>query len=306
MKRLLSLGSWIEREGLGVFALNQPLSPMTSWRIGGLAEGFCAPFTLAACERILGRCEKEQTPVTVLGQGTNVLISDRGLPGLALSTRKLRGIRMEGTRIRAEAGVSLGRLASVTAGLGLTGLEFAAGIPGTVGGAAVMNAGAHGGEMKDVVQSAVVWSGGVTREWAASDMGFEYRGSRLRGGGAVVLEVCLGLIKGNRAESLRVIERWRRERRKKQPLKRPNGGSVFKNPKNHGAGWYIEQAGLKGFTVGGAQISEKHANFIVNLGGAKAADVLMLMEQAQQTVLTKFGVHLETEVVLLGFDDCGR
>ncbi|MDR1205344.1 MAG: UDP-N-acetylmuramate dehydrogenase [Peptococcaceae bacterium] len=301
--QLPELGTWISGAGLGTFEANAVLSNMTSWDIGGPAEGLCTPFTRQACESILERAAATGVPVTVLGHGTNVLISDRGVRGLVLCTRRLSDIRMEGTRVYADAGVSLPNLAVAAAEAGLTGLEFAAGIPGTVGGAVAANAGAHGREIKDALEFVTLWSNRERRVCFAQELDLRYRRSRLRESREVVLEACFKLEKGDPGESLAKIRQWGRERREKQPLQYPNGGSVFRNPAEHSAGWYIERAGLKGASAGRAQISVKHANFIVNLGGAKAADVLDLIKQAQQTVLTKYGEHLETEVVLLGFDD---
>ena len=238
-------------------------------------------------------------PVWLIGRGSNLLAPDEGLSGLVVVMTSLQGIEWKQYRVRVEAGYSLARLAIQTAERAWSGLEFARGIPGTVGGAVAMNAGAHGGEMSDLVKEVVALSPQTgLKVWASPELGFGYRQCRLRGQ-AVVLEAELEFRPGDKEKIAAAMADHLDRRRVSQPLEWPNAGSVFRNPPGSSAGQLIEQAGWKGYRVGGAKVSEKHANFIVNTGAARAGDVLALMKMIQNDIQEKFGVRLATEVEYL-------
>lgn len=279
---------------------NEPMRAHCAFRIGGPAAVFAEPefeMELAALCRFLR--ERGVRP-TVIGNGSNLLVRDEGIPGVVIRLGERFGsLRAEGTRIYAEAGVPLARLAVFAKEHGLAGLEFAHGIPGTLGGAIMMNAGAYGGEMKDVVKSVRYMNEfGNTAE--TDDPGFAYRKSRFSGSGDIILGACMELREDDPAAiHARMMELWAK-RSASQPLDMPSAGSTFKRPVGGFAAALIEQAGLKGLAVGGAQVSEKHSGFIVNTGGATCADVLELMEQVKRAVYENSGVRLEPEVRLLG------
>jgi len=281
----------------------EPLARHCSFRIGGPARRMAFPATsgeLVMLEKIGRQCGGDPL---VLGNGTNVLFPDDGLDRLVISTRDL--CRMECTEnggVRAEAGLSLARLAVFAQQNGLTGLEFAHGIPGSVGGAVCMNAGAYGGEMKDVLIGAQIWfpDEGV-RFLTVEELDLGYRHSILSDRpDAVVLYAVLQLTEGDCAAIRQKMEELMGRRKASQPLEYPSAGSTFKRPAGHFAGALIEQAGLKGLTVGGAQVSTKHAGFVINTGEATCADVLELIAQIQRTVMEKDGVQLEPEVRIIG------
>lgn len=292
----------------GRIRLEEPLARYTTWRIGGPAEIFFQPQDAQECAAVLSLSQHYAVPVTFLGGGSNVLVADQGIRGLVIQTRTLKDICwLDDHRLRAGAGCSLPLLAREAGERGLSGLEFAAGIPGTLGGAVLMNAGAHGGNMAGVLESVrVVTPGGEIRDLEPEQLEFGYRTSSLKGSGNLIVEATLRLEPGDKEAIRRKMDEVLAFRRERQPLELPNAGSVFKNPPGDAAGRLIEAAGAKGRTVGRAQVSEKHANFIVNLGGATAADVLSLIKEVQELVRINFGLILETEVVLLGFDNNGR
>jgi UDP-N-acetylmuramate dehydrogenase len=275
---------------------DEPLSRHTSYRIGGPADWFAQPETVAELGALLRAAADAGIAVTLLGGGSNMLVGDGGVRGLVVKLG--RGFRR--TTWRAAGAVQLGRLARESAARGLAGLEHAEGIPGTVGGALFMNAGAYGGDIAAVV-SAVEGVGpdGVPRELPAADIPFRYRRAGLPDG-FVVTAVDFALRPDDVAAVRARMEAVRARRVASQPHGEPNSGSVFKNPAGDHAGRLIEAAGLKGFRVGGARISERHANFIVNGGGAHAADVQTLMAIAQRAVWERSGVWLEPEVRLVG------
>ncbi len=241
-------------------------------------------------------------PYFILGNGSNLLVGDEGIDGAVISLRKkMSDIRCEGSELCAECGALLSRVATVAVENELCGFEFASGIPGSVGGAVYMNAGAYGSEMSEIIKSVdYVDKDGNIRTTDSADCGFGYRKSAFAERGDIILGCRLALSKG-RAEEIRAKMNELTQRRvTKQPIDKPSAGSVFKRPEGHFAGGLIEQAGLKGFSVGGAQVSEKHAGFIINTGGATAADVIKLIHHIQKTVFDKFGVRLETEVKTVG------
>ena len=280
----------------------EPMKNHTTFRIGGNAEVFAAPDSADGVERVLQICREENIPCTVIGNGSNLLVGDRGVCGVVLQIyRNYASIRIEGTDLYVQAGALLGQTAAAAAREGLTGLEFASGIPGTIGGAAAMNAGAYGGEMKDVL----VWvkaidRDGYVRQYAAAELELGYRTSRIQKEALVVLEVKLTLQQGDPVKIRERMEELKEQRIAKQPLEYPSAGSTFKRPEGYFAGKLIKDAGLRGFSVGDAQVSEKHCGFVINRGSATAADVMALVSRVQDTVEEKFGVRLELEVRRIG------
>ena len=280
----------------------EPMKNHTTFRIGGNAEVFAAPDSADGVERVLQICREENIPCTVIGNGSNLLVGDRGVRGVVLQIyRNYADIRIEGTDLYVQAGALLGQTAAAAAREGLTGLEFASGIPGTIGGAAAMNAGAYGGEMKDVL----VWvkaidRDGHVRQYAAEELELGYRTSRIQKEALVVLGVKLSLQQGDPVKIRERMEELKEQRVAKQPLEYPSAGSTFKRPEGYFAGKLIMDAGLRGFSVGDAQVSEKHCGFVINRGNATAADVMALVSQVQTIVEEKFGVRLELEVRRIG------
>lgn len=280
----------------------EPMKNHTTFRIGGNAEVFAAPDSADGIERVLQICREENIPCTVIGNGSNLLVGDRGVCGVVLQIyRNYASIRIEGPDLYVQAGALLGQTAAAAAREGLTGLEFASGIPGTIGGAAAMNAGAYGGEMKDVL----VWvkaidRDGHVRQYAAEELELGYRTSRIQKEALVVLEVKLTLQQGDPVKIRERMEELKEQRVAKQPLEYPSAGSTFKRPEGYFAGKLIMDAGLRGFSVGDAQVSEKHCGFVINRGNATAADVMALVSQVQTIVEEKFGVRLELEVRRIG------
>ena len=280
----------------------EPMKNHTTFRIGGNAEVFAAPDSADGIERVLQICREENIPYTVIGNGSNLLVGDRGVCGVVLQIyRNYASIRIEGTDLYVQAGALLGQTAAAAAREGLTGLEFASGIPGTIGGAAAMNAGAYGGEMKDVL----VWvkaidRDGHVRQYAAEELELGYRTSRIQKEALVVLGVKLSLQQGDPVKIRERMEELKEQRVAKQPLEYPSAGSTFKRPEGYFAGKLIMDAGLRGFSVGDAQVSEKHCGFVINRGNATAADVMALVSQVQTIVEEKFGVRQELEVRRFG------
>lgn len=281
--------------------MEEPLSKHTSFRIGGPAKRMAFPSAPEEMVLLCGYAEEQGLSPLVIGNGTNLLISDNGLDRLVISTRKMDVIEPVGEGVlRAGAGATLARLATVACDMGLDGLAFAHGIPGSVGGGVAMNAGAYGGEMKDVVSRvAVLFPDGI-RYYHKEQMDFSYRHSLLSDHReAIVLYAEFTLAKGEKGTIRAAMQDLMARRKDKQPLEYPSAGSTFKRPEGHFAGALVEQAGLKGFTVGGAQVSEKHAGFIINIGGATCADVTSLMKEVSRRVEERFGVTLEPEVKII-------
>ena len=275
----------------------EPMREHTSFRLGGGAWIYIKPYTEEALKTGLQLCLREELEVFILGKGTNLLVSDRGVPGAVFDMTGMDGIWLEDTKITAQAGALLKNVAKAAAEASLTGLEFAHGIPGSLGGAVVMNAGAFGPEMKDVVESVRLMDRyGQIREVPAAEMDFSYRHSRLEESGEIVLSAVLTLAEGDREAIEAKMRELGDKRREKQPLSTRNAGSTFKRPAGYFAGKLIEEAGLKGFTLGGAQVSEKHAGFVINTGTASAREVWQLCCEVQRIVKEKSGVDLELEV----------
>ena len=282
---------------------DEPMSRHTSFRIGGPARRMAFPERGEQLVLLLGFAEDCGARPLVIGNGTNLLAPDRGLDRLVVNTSAMSRVELgpEPYTIQAEAGVSLARLADFACKQGLTGLEFAHGIPGTLGGAVCMNAGAYDGEMKQVVRSVtLLFPEEGVRTLSCEEMDFGYRHSLLSDRPeAVVLSAVFRLTPGDR-ETIREKMRDLMARRKaSQPLEWPSAGSTFKRPTGYFAGTLIDQCGLKGLTVGGAQVSEKHAGFVINLGGATCADVTELIRKVQDRVWTEKGVRLEPEVKII-------
>ncbi len=278
---------------------NEPMKAHCSFRIGGPAEVFAQPADEAELCALWRYLRASGAPVTVIGNGTNLLVHDEGIRGVVVHLGEhYAAVEPSEDGLRACAGVTLARLAAAARDRGLAGLEFAHGIPGSLGGAVMMNAGAYGGEMKDVVAAVrYLAEDGTVRETADPD--FSYRHSRFSDSGELILGALLRLTPDDPAAiHARMMELWAR-RSASQPLDRPSAGSTFKRPSSGYAAAMIEQAGLKGVSVGGAQVSEKHAGFVINTGTATFADVTALMALIQETVLAKFGVLLEPEVRIL-------
>lgn len=280
----------------------EPMSLHTTFRIGGPADLFVTPGSIQAVADSIRICKETQKPYAVIGNGSNLLVSDTGYRGVIIQIgRNLNQVSVNGKEIRAQAGAMLSVIAKTALSESLTGFEFASGIPGTLGGAAVMNAGAYGGEMKDVLTEVTVLTReGEIRTVPAEKLEMGYRTSLAAKNGWIILEAVLKFQKGD-AEAIRGrMEELKMQRVTKQPLDLPSAGSTFKRPEGYFAGKLIMDAGLRGFTVGGAQISEKHCGFVVNKGGATAEDVRNLICAVQKKVQEDAGVKLEPEVKFLG------
>lgn len=280
---------------------NEPMSNHTSFRIGGPVRAMVLPKTEEETEYILRLARNRGARTLVIGNGTNLLVSDKPLNMLVIKTNDgLADVSVEGDTVTASAGILLSKLAVFALNHGLTGLEFAHGIPGTLGGAVMMNGGAYGGEMKQVVESTRALCGDMeTREFYRDENDFSYRHSRYTGTDDIVLSAKIKLTQGDPAEIKAKMDELSARRRQSQPLNMPSAGSFFKRPTGNFAGTLIDKSGLKGYSVGGAQVSEKHAGFIVNTGNATFNDVLRLMEHVQKTVYDLHGVRLEPEVRII-------
>lgn len=282
--------------------IQEPMKNHTTFRIGGPAACFVRPQDAGQVERILHICRENEVPWFILGNGSNLLVSDRGFDGVIIQIyRNMSRIQVSGHHMTVQAGALLSAVAKQALREGLSGLEFASGIPGTVGGAVVMNAGAYGGEMKDVVKSVTVLDEeGAVRKLAREELQMGYRTSLVKKKGYTVLEAVLKLNDGDPAAISARMEELKEQRVSKQPLEYPSAGSTFKRPEGYFAGKLIMDSGLRGFRVGGAQISEKHCGFVINTGDATAEDVVRLIRQVQDIVYEKFHVKLEPEVRFLG------
>lgn len=280
----------------------EPMSKHTSFRIGGPADLLAMPKDEAELAALLTRAGEQAVPVTLMGNGSNLLVRDKGIRGLVIKLgNMLSDIVVCGSTITFGSGVSLAMASKKAAELSLSGMEFAVGIPGSIGGAVYMNAGAYDGEMANVVTKVrVMDTCGNMRELGAEQLDFAYRHTALQGSNLIVTAVSVELQQGDKEAILGKMADFSNRRITKQPLELPSAGSMFKRPVGYYAGTLIDQTGLKGYTVGGAQVSEKHAGFVVNVGGATAADVLQLISDVQEKVFAAHGVRLEPEVMLLG------
>lgn len=286
--------------GSGIF-MEEPMKKHTTFRVGGPADVLVQPdeTTLAA---VLGLCRQHNVPYSFIGNGSNLLVGDKGIRGVVIEmTEPMGNIEVHGTRITAQAGAMLSKIANTAASNGLGGMEFAAGIPGSVGGAVVMNAGAYGGEMKDIIERVYVLDeNGAQLELDRTALDLSYRHSCIPNKKYIVTKVVLELVPRNEAEIRSEMKELNEKRAEKQPLQYPSAGSTFKRPEGYFAGKLIMDAGLRGYQVGGAQVSEKHCGFVINKGDATAADICQLMRDVSDKVQAQFGVVLEPEVKMIG------
>ena len=281
---------------------HEPMSRHTTFRVGGEAECMAVVETKEELSKLVSYLGRIGQDYFVLGNGSNLLVGDKGYRGIIVKLGpRLSAVGVEKNHIAAGAGVLLSKVASVARDAGLSGLEFAAGIPGSLGGAIVMNAGAYGGEMKQVVQMVrVMDKEGEILTLDNDTMEFGYRTSIIRDRPFIVLGVVLKLTPGDKEEISARMEELMKQRKSKQPLEYPSAGSTFKRPEGYYAGKLIMDAGLRGYRIGGAQVSEKHCGFVVNAGGATAADIREVIEEVQERVKDRFHVRLEPEVIFLG------
>ena len=284
------------------FLREEPMKKHITFRVGGPAACFLTPSTKEQIREILHICQEEKTPYFILGNGSNLLVSDQGFDGVVLQVYKnMNQVTVEGEHLRVQAGALLSATARKALEAELTGMEFAAGIPGTMGGAVVMNAGAYGGEMKDILESVTVLTPeGEQKELKNEELQLGYRTSVVKEKGYIVLEAVLSLKKGDPEAIKSRMDELKEQRVTKQPLEYPSAGSTFKRPEGYFAGKLIQDAGLRGYQVGGAQVSEKHCGFVINKENATAKDVVDLIHDVQRIVYEKFQVQLETEVKFLG------
>src|SRR5712691_10753447 len=293
--------AWLR--GLPGIREKEPLASRTSFGIGGPADFFLEVGRTETIEKVLDGCRERTIPYLLLGAGTNLLIADAGIEGLVLRV-VTRDHVVEGTRVRAAAGLKMMRLARIVADAGLRGFEFAIGVPGTVGGAVYQNAGCWGKELREVLIEARGFQPGADqRTWSPKDLQLGYRTSALRDGplhGSLVIDATIKLERGDGEEAKRLMAKLTNERNQTQPIKTKNCGSVFVNPPGDSAGRLVQAAGLKGTRQGAAVISQLHGNFIVNEGGATAADVAKLINHARAEVMRRFGIELVPEVELVG------
>ncbi len=281
--------------------MDEPMSAHTTFRIGGPADLFLEP-RKEQVGPLLAALRKTDIPLMILGNGSDLLVGDKGIRGAVIHIgNEMDQIGINGEQIEAQAGAPLSRVARQAQRAGLSGMEALSGIPGSLGGAVMMNAGAYGSTMEDVIASVeVLTEGGEIRNYSLGEMHFSYRHSRIREEGSVVLSAVLRLKRGEAGEIDAVMTDLTRRRTLKQPLEMASAGSTFKRPQGYFAGKLIQDAGLRGYRVGQAQVSEKHCGFVVNRGGASAAEVRQLMADVQAKVKEKFGVDLEPEVRFVG------
>jgi len=282
--------------------VGEPMSRHTTFEIGGPAAFYVIPDDPQEIRDCIEACRAADVPHFVLGAGSNLLVADEGFDGVVIAlAHDLVGVTLEGREMTCQAGVTLKEASEMACELGLSGLEFACGIPGTVGGACFMNAGAYGGCMADVLKSVrVIMADGTLATFGVEELGLGYRKSRIADEGMVVVSATFDLDKGDPDEIRSQMDDFTVRRAEKQPLELPSSGSTFKRPEGHFAGKLISDAGLKGFQIGGAAVSTKHAGFVVNRGGATAADVRAVIAHVQDEVEDRFGVRLEPEVRMLG------
>lgn len=279
---------------------DEPMSNHTTFKIGGNADFYVCPETQNELKEIIETLKNKSLPYLVIGNGSNLLVSDKGIEGAVISTENFTEIKLSGKSIYADAGVKLSALASEATKNSLSGIEFAAGIPGTVGGGVFMNAGAYDGEIKNVVEFVRVLRDGQIIDLTPDLCFFGYRSSIFQSSGDIILGASFLLSPGNREEILAKVHDLNSRRKLKQPLEFPSAGSAFKRPEGYFAGKLIDDAGLRGFSIGGAQVSEKHCGFIINKGGATAQDVKELIKHIKTSVYIRYGVKLQEEIKVIG------
>ena len=296
MNKLERLSLTYREKGIR-YSENEPLSAYSTFRVGGAAAMLVRPSSADELVFAVESAKRAGVRAVVVGNGSNLLFADAGFDGAVIVTTDMSRVNINGNRITADCGVSFTRLAMLARDAGLSGLEFAYGIPGTVGGAVFMNAGAYGGETSQVLLESRVYDGTSVKTYDRDAHKLSYRHSAFaENDGLIVLESTFELIPGDRAEISEKMSSFMAARREKQPLEFPSAGSTFKRPPNNFAGKLIEESGLKGFTVGGAQVSEKHAGFVINRGGATAEDILGLISHVRDTVLKDHDILLECEI----------
>lgn len=281
--------------------INEPMSKHTTFKIGGPADYFVTPDSVDGIKAAIDIARENNINYYIIGNGSNLLVQDKGYRGIIIQIFKnFSKITVENNVITCLGGALLSAVSKEALNHSLTGMEFASGIPGTIGGAVCMNAGAYGGEMKQIVAKSLVLKDGEIFEISNEESDFGYRHSRIMDEGMIVLEVTIRLEKGIQTEIKEQMAEYTRQRTTKQPLEYPSAGSTFKRPAGYFAGKLIDDCGLRGYTVGGAQVSEKHCGFVINKNNATANDVLTLMQNVNSTVMSKFGVPLEPEVRIIG------
>jgi len=294
-----------KKEALGLIKgkvlFDAPMSQFTSIKVGGPADSLFFPKDVDELRKVVRYTKRRKIPTLIVGKGTNLVVTDKGVRGWVISlTRGMKRVRMDGDVVEAEAGLSLQRLVHFSMEKGLTGLEPFFGIPGTVGGGLTMNAGAWGAELKDVILSITFMKeNGEIVDRSGPTLKFSYRGLALPDSW-IILKGRFQLKKGNKEEILERMKSYSEMRKRTQPLDYPSAGSIFKNPEEGPAGKWIEEAGLKGFRIGQAMVSERHANFIINLGKAKAEEVIHLMEWVERRIYEEKGISLEREIRVVG------
>lgn len=281
---------------------DEPMSRHTTFRIGGPADFFVQPSCMEEIKAVRELCRSGKMPCYVMGNGSDLLVGDRGYRGVIIQIcKRMNGVRAEGERIFVQSGALLSKTASAAYDASLTGMEFASGIPGTVGGALRMNAGAYDGEMKQIVESVeVLTADGEVLVLSAGELGMGYRTSVISKNDYVALSAVLKLKKGEKSDIRARMDELKKKRVEKQPLEYGSAGSTFKRPEGHFAGKLVQEAGLRGYRVGDAQVSEKHCGFVINRGNATAAEVAQLMEDVADRVQEKFGIRLDPEVKKIG------
>ena len=282
--------------------INEPMKNHTTFKIGGPAQYYVTPESVTQIQEVVSLCRDMNIPLHVIGNGSNILVGDDGVDGVVLALfNTFSDYEIKDNVITAQAGMSLIKLAVIALREGLTGLEFASGIPGSVGGAVYMNAGAYDGQMKDVVTSVTVLDeAGNIRILGRNELDMGYRTSAVAKHNMIVLQVIIELKAGDKEQIKDRMNRLSELRKQKQPLEYPSAGSTFKRPEGYFAGKLIADAGLKGYSIGGAAVSEKHAGFVVNMGGATAKDVVELTDYIKKRIIEQFGVTLELEIKKIG------
>lgn len=281
--------------------LNEPMSRHTTFGIGGPADCFLIPETLEQLKVIVRIAAKNKIPLFVLGGGANLLVRDKGIRGAVLFTGRLQSMERKGNFLKAASGVATARVAREALQYNLSGMEFAAGIPGSIGGAAFMNAGAYGGEMSKIIAAATVCDeAGDIITYTRKDLDYSYRHSRFMNRKELIVDITLGLKAGNHRDIENLMNDLNQRRRVKQPLEKKSAGSTFKRPDGHFVGQMLEELGLKGYAVGDAKVSEKHAGFLINDGKASCEDMLSLIREVQHRVRERYGVTLYPEVQIVG------
>jgi len=293
--------SLIDIVGEGNIKYDEPMRNHTSFKVGGPADVLAVPGNACQLIEVFRLCGIKGVPVFVIGNGTNLVVRDKGIRGVVLKTANLNKFSVNGDILEAGAGTPLSEISDIALEHGLSGMEFASGIPGTLGGAVVMNAGAYGSEMRDVVMKTEYMDGSLEIKTAEGEYHrFGYRTSFIQEEGGIVLKSFLKLVKKDRSVIKAMTDELNARRKRAQPLEYPSAGSVFKRPEGYYTGKLIEECGLKGFSIGGAQISAKHCGFIVNTGGAAAKDIIDLIAYMQEAVKARFGVSLQTEIKIVG------